>query len=52
MKNKILELIQTWAHAFRNEPSYRAMQDTLNLMKVEGIEIAILQASPVLAFPY
>lgn len=36
MKNKILELIQVWSHAFRNEPSYKVVQDTYNLMKLEG----------------
>ncbi|KAG1677414.1 Hepatocyte growth factor-regulated tyrosine kinase substrate [Nymphon striatum] len=36
VKNKVLELIQTWAYAFRSIPSYRAVQDVLNLMKMEG----------------
>ncbi|GAB6026689.1 hypothetical protein CHUAL_013200 [Chamberlinius hualienensis] len=36
VKNKLLELLQTWAYAFRNEPNYRVLQDTVNLMKVEG----------------
>lgn len=36
VKNKILELIQVWSHAFRNEPSYKVVQDTYNLMKLEG----------------
>ena len=36
MKGKILELIQTWAHAFRNEPSYKAVEDTYHLLKMEG----------------
>lgn len=36
VKNKLLELLQTWAFAFRNEPNYRVLQDTVNLMKVEG----------------
>ncbi|XP_076326445.1 hepatocyte growth factor-regulated tyrosine kinase substrate-like isoform X2 [Tachypleus tridentatus] len=45
VKNKILELIQTWAHAFRNEPSYRAVQDTVNLMKMEGFKFPALKES-------
>ncbi|XP_065119152.1 hepatocyte growth factor-regulated tyrosine kinase substrate isoform X3 [Paramisgurnus dabryanus] len=36
MKNKILYLIQAWAHAFRNEPKYKVVQDTYQIMKVEG----------------
>lgn len=29
-------LIQAWAHAFRNEPKYKVVQDTYQIMKVEG----------------
>ncbi len=36
VKAKILELIQVWSHAFRNEASYKAVQDTYHLMKMEG----------------
>uniref|UniRef100_A0A673NI53 Hepatocyte growth factor-regulated tyrosine kinase substrate n=1 Tax=Sinocyclocheilus rhinocerous TaxID=307959 RepID=A0A673NI53_9TELE len=36
VKNKILYLIQAWAHAFRNEPKYKVIQDTYQIMKVEG----------------
>ena len=36
VKGKILELIQVWAHAFRNEPQYKIIQDTLTILKVEG----------------
>lgn len=36
VKAKILELIQVWSHAFRNEPNYKVVQDTYNLMKLEG----------------
>ncbi|RWS11679.1 Hepatocyte growth factor-regulated tyrosine kinase substrate-like protein [Dinothrombium tinctorium] len=45
VREKILELIQTWAHAFRNEPSYRAIQDTVNLMKIEGFKFPVLKES-------
>lgn len=45
VKNKILELIQTWAHAFRNGPNYRIMQDTVNLMKIEGYTFPVLKES-------
>lgn len=36
VRNKILYLIQAWAHAFRNEPKYKVVQDTYQIMKVEG----------------
>uniref|UniRef100_A0A8D0SY35 Hepatocyte growth factor-regulated tyrosine kinase substrate n=1 Tax=Sus scrofa TaxID=9823 RepID=A0A8D0SY35_PIG len=36
VRNKILHLIQAWAHAFRNEPKYKVVQDTYQIMKVEG----------------
>ncbi|XP_043956190.1 hepatocyte growth factor-regulated tyrosine kinase substrate isoform X1 [Gambusia affinis] len=36
VKNKILYLIQAWAHAFRNEPKYKVVQDTYQILKVEG----------------
>lgn len=36
IKNKVLELLQTWGMAFRNSPKYRIVTDTLNLMKAEG----------------
>uniref|UniRef100_A0AAQ4QY45 Hepatocyte growth factor-regulated tyrosine kinase substrate n=1 Tax=Gasterosteus aculeatus aculeatus TaxID=481459 RepID=A0AAQ4QY45_GASAC len=38
VRNKILYLIQAWAHAFRNEPKYKVVQDTYQIMKVEGHE--------------
>jgi growth factor-regulated tyrosine kinase substrate len=36
VKEKVLELVQTWAHAFRKLPSYRAVQDVMQIMKAEG----------------
>ena len=36
VKPKMLELLQVWSHAFRNEVSYKVVQDTFNLLKVEG----------------
>ncbi|XP_035890148.1 hepatocyte growth factor-regulated tyrosine kinase substrate isoform X4 [Phyllostomus discolor] len=36
VRNKVLHLIQAWAHAFRNEPKYKVVQDTYQIMKVEG----------------
>lgn len=36
VKEKILELIQTWSHAFRTEPKYKAVEDTFHLLKMEG----------------
>nr|XP_003708287.1 PREDICTED: hepatocyte growth factor-regulated tyrosine kinase substrate isoform X1 [Megachile rotundata]XP_012152656.1 PREDICTED: hepatocyte growth factor-regulated tyrosine kinase substrate isoform X1 [Megachile rotundata] len=45
VKLKTLELIQAWAHAFRNCPKYRAVQDTLNIMKAEGHKFPALKES-------
>ena len=36
IKNKVLELLQTWGMAFRSSAKYRIVTDTLNLMKAEG----------------
>ncbi|KAL4648717.1 hepatocyte growth factor-regulated tyrosine kinase substrate-like isoform X1 [Arapaima gigas] len=36
VRDKILYLIQAWAHAFRNEPKYKVVQDTYQIMKMEG----------------
>uniref|UniRef100_A0A915HQ45 Hepatocyte growth factor-regulated tyrosine kinase substrate n=1 Tax=Romanomermis culicivorax TaxID=13658 RepID=A0A915HQ45_ROMCU len=36
VKDKILELIQCWAHAFRSKAEYKIVVDTHNLMKLEG----------------
>ena len=39
VKGKVLELIQIWSHAFRNEPSYKIVQDTYSDMKREGMAV-------------
>ncbi|XP_033096306.1 hepatocyte growth factor-regulated tyrosine kinase substrate-like isoform X2 [Anneissia japonica] len=36
LKNKILELIQAWGTAFRNEPKMKTVVDMYNLLKLEG----------------
>lgn len=36
MKNKALEMIQTWAHAFERETSYRVVPDTYHTLRAEG----------------
>ncbi|EDV27378.1 uncharacterized protein TRIADDRAFT_20773, partial [Trichoplax adhaerens] len=36
VKDKILELVQSWSRAFANSPSYTSFQDTYNIMKMEG----------------
>ncbi|GFR91664.1 hepatocyte growth factor-regulated tyrosine kinase substrate [Elysia marginata] len=43
VKEKVLELIQTWSHAFRNEPSYKAVEDTFHLLKMEGHKFPTLK---------
>ncbi|CDW54649.1 hepatocyte growth factor regulated tyrosine [Trichuris trichiura] len=45
VKDKILELIQCWAHAFRENPDYRIVKDTHNLMKLEGHVFPVLRES-------
>ncbi|KAG6454512.1 hepatocyte growth factor-regulated tyrosine kinase substrate isoform X2 [Manduca sexta] len=45
LRNKILELIQAWAFAFRNTPKYRAVQDTVNILKAEGYKFPALKES-------
>lgn len=45
VRNKILYLIQAWAHAFRNEPKYKVVQDTYQIMKVEGESAGTVPAS-------
>lgn len=45
VKNKVLELIQAWAYAFRNSPKYRAVQDTVNIMKADGYKFPVLKES-------
>jgi len=36
IKGKVLELMQVWSHAFRNEPSYKIVHETFTDMKREG----------------
>ncbi|XP_001636927.3 hepatocyte growth factor-regulated tyrosine kinase substrate isoform X2 [Nematostella vectensis] len=45
VKDKVLGLIQTWSHAFRNEPKYKIVQDTFNLMKMEGCKFPAFNES-------
>ncbi|XP_015596295.1 hepatocyte growth factor-regulated tyrosine kinase substrate isoform X2 [Cephus cinctus] len=42
---KLLELIQAWTFAFRNSPKYRAVQDTMNVLKAEGYKFPTLKES-------
>lgn len=37
-KQKCLEMIQTWAHAFQTQASYRVVPDTYNILRMEGYE--------------
>uniref|UniRef100_A0A2M4A9B7 Hepatocyte growth factor-regulated tyrosine kinase substrate n=2 Tax=Anopheles triannulatus TaxID=58253 RepID=A0A2M4A9B7_9DIPT len=36
VRAKMLELIQTWAFAFRSTIKYRSIRDTMNILKTEG----------------
>jgi growth factor-regulated tyrosine kinase substrate len=45
VKGKILELVQVWSYAFRNEVQYKVVQDTFNVMKAEGAVFPALKES-------
>lgn len=45
VKQKVLELIQTWTFAFRKSTKYRAMKDTMNIMKTDGFKFPVLRES-------
>lgn len=45
IKEKILELIQTWAHAFRNQSNYRPVVDLCNRLKLKGYKFPQLKES-------
>ncbi|KAM7351445.1 hepatocyte growth factor regulated tyrosine kinase substrate [Cochliomyia hominivorax] len=36
VRNKMLELVQTWAYAFRNSDKYQAIKDTMTILKTKG----------------
>lgn len=45
VKDEILRIIQAWAHAFRNEPAYRAVHDQMRIMKAEGYKFPVFKES-------
>lgn len=45
VRKKILLLLSTWVYAFRNEPKYRAVQDTVNILKAEGHHLPTVSES-------
>nr|CAG4641661.1 EOG090X05AE [Eurycercus lamellatus] len=45
VRSKVLELVQTWAFAFRNSPKYSIIPDTLNILKAEGYTFPTLRES-------
>ncbi|UYV76367.1 HGS [Cordylochernes scorpioides] len=48
VRRQLLELIQTWAHAFRNEPKYNVVSDLMNRLKTEGHSFPALKPSDAL----
>ncbi|GAU95728.1 hypothetical protein RvY_07301 [Ramazzottius varieornatus] len=48
VRNRVLEVIQCWAHGFRDKPQYRIVQDTVNLMKLEGYKFPAMKAADAL----
>ncbi|XP_071526527.1 hepatocyte growth factor-regulated tyrosine kinase substrate isoform X2 [Panulirus ornatus] len=45
VRKKILMLLATWVYAFRNEAKYRAVQDTVNILKAEGYHMPTVSES-------
>ncbi|KAK7067243.1 hypothetical protein SK128_009625 [Halocaridina rubra] len=45
VRKKILLLLATWVYAFRNESKYRAVQDTVNILKAEGYHMPTVSES-------
>lgn len=45
VKEQILAMIQTWSTAFRKEPKYKVVQDTFNLMRMEGYKFPPISES-------
>ncbi|CAG0907501.1 unnamed protein product, partial [Darwinula stevensoni] len=45
VRSKILELVQVWAYAFRNEPRYEIVQDRVFALKAQGLSFPTLKES-------
>ncbi|XP_044759315.1 hepatocyte growth factor-regulated tyrosine kinase substrate [Coccinella septempunctata] len=45
IRNKILELLQTWSHVFKNNSKFEALNDIVNQMKGEGFKFPALRES-------
>ncbi|KAK8734099.1 hypothetical protein OTU49_006016 [Cherax quadricarinatus] len=45
VRKKILLLLATWVYAFRNETKYRAVQDTVNILRAEGFHMPTVSES-------
>ncbi|CAG0903280.1 unnamed protein product [Darwinula stevensoni] len=45
VRSKILELVQVWAYAFRNEPRYKIFQDRVFALKAQGLSFPTLKES-------
>lgn len=43
VSSKILELIQCWSSAFRNNPEYKIVIDMCNFLKLNGFEFPVLK---------
>lgn len=43
VSSKILELIQCWSSAFRNNPEYKIVSDTHNFLKLNGFEFPVFK---------
>ena len=45
VKTEILRILNAWAYGFRNEPKYKIVEDTRNLMRMEGMSVQDLSAT-------
>ncbi|XP_065210044.1 hepatocyte growth factor-regulated tyrosine kinase substrate isoform X2 [Planococcus citri] len=45
VRTKCLDLLQSWAFAFRNNPKHRSVQDTVTIMKTEGYKFPTFKES-------
>ncbi|GIY88146.1 hepatocyte growth factor-regulated tyrosine kinase substrate [Caerostris extrusa] len=52
VRNRILELVQVWAHVFRNESKYRSVQDIYNMLKMEGYKFQAPRESEAMFVAY
>ncbi|XP_055357884.1 hepatocyte growth factor-regulated tyrosine kinase substrate-like [Paramacrobiotus metropolitanus] len=48
IRNRTLEVVQCWAHGFRDKPQYRVVKDTVDRLKMEGYKFPVMKESDAL----